>query len=301
MFRFDDRGRRNSRPRWRIRGGQIADRSAVIGLLDPPGRICGGEIRLEGQRIDDLAGGDARIRGKNIGTIFQDPLTSLDPLHRIGDQLIETIRSHLPLDEAAARARAIASAGRSRASRRCRAACAHGRTNFPAACASVSSSRWRSPGPQLLIADEPTTALDVSVQAQIIALLKRFPASRTSVLLVTHDMGVIAEAADRVAVMYAGQLVEVGKTRMLIGHPRHPYTRGLMDQSQALHVRPLACCKFPAPCQASRLCRRAARFIHAVVSASRNAWRIVRPCKLKERAPSLAGCRRPRSTRRERA
>ena len=147
------------------------------------------------------------IRGREIGAIFQDPLTSLNPLYTIGRQLVETIRTHLPTVRRRRRAtRAIELLRRSRHPARRRGASTTIRTSSPAACASASSSRWRCAAePRLIIADEPTTALDVSIQAQIIQLLKRLCREHgTAVMLITHDMGVIAETADRVAVMYAG-------------------------------------------------------------------------------------------------
>ena len=164
-------------------------------------------MRLDGARIDTLSPeAMRRIRGKRIGMVFQDPLTSLNPLYRIGEQLIETIETHTNLSGrrgAQARDRA---ADRGRHSRRRKSASTTIRTSFPAACANAWSWRWRSPPVrELVIADEPTTALDVSVQAQIIALLKRLCHEHgTAIMLITHDMGVIAETADRVAVMYAG-------------------------------------------------------------------------------------------------
>jgi len=203
---------------------------AIIGLLEPPGRVAAGEIRLEGERIDRLPPERMRrIRGRRIGTIFQDPLTSLNPLYTIGRQLVETITTHLDLDARAARARAIALLGE---------------VGIPAPEARFDHYPHQFSGgmrqrvvialalaaePRLVIADEPTTALDVSIQAQIIALLKRLAREhRTAVMLVTHDMGVIAETADRVAVMYAGRIAEIGPVKKVIHAPHHPYTVGLM-------------------------------------------------------------------------
>lgn len=215
--------------------GKSMTGNAVIGLLDPPARIAGGEVRLGGDRIDTLTG-DAlrRIRGKRIGMIFQDPLTSLNPLLRIGDQLVETMRTHLDLSARAARTRAIA---------------ALHEVGIPAPEARIDSYPHEFSGgmrqravialalcaePELVIADEPTTALDVSVQAQIIGLLKRLCRQRgVAVMLVTHDIGVIAEAADRVAVMYAGRLVEIGAVADVLHAPHHPYARGLLDAAPA--------------------------------------------------------------------
>ncbi len=216
--------------------GKSLTGNAVIGLLEPPGRIGAGEIRLEGERIDHLAPeAMRRIRGRRIGAIFQDPLTSLDPLFTIGEQLVESIRTHLPLDAQAARARAIALLGE---------------VGIPAPERRIDHYPHQFSGgmrqrvvialalcanPRLVIADEPTTALDVSIQAQIIALLKRLCADHgTAVMLITHDMGVIAETAHRVAVMYAGRIVEIGPVQQVIHDPQHPYTAGLMASIPAV-------------------------------------------------------------------
>ena len=207
--------------------------NAVIGLLNPPAHISSGQIHLNGTRIDHLKGDEMRrLRGKQIGMVFQDPLTSLNPLLRIGDQLTETMLAHLELTREDARKRAIA---------------ALEEVGIPGAAERVDSYPHEFSGgmrqrvvialalcaePSLIIADEPTTALDVSVQAQIIALLKKLCRERgTAVMLITHDMGVIAEAADRVAVMYAGQLAELGPVREVLTAPLHPYTDGLMGST----------------------------------------------------------------------
>ncbi len=185
---------------------------AVIGLIDPPGRIAGGEIYLSGMRIDNLPAEELRrIRGKRIGMIFQDPLTSLNPLYRIGDQLVETIRTHLNLTKSAARKRAIdllAEVGIPAPEKRIDAyphEFSGGMRQRVVIALAICAE------PELIIADEPTTALDVSVQAQIITLIKRLGRDHgTAVMLVTHDMGVIAETSDRVAVMYSGRIAEIG-------------------------------------------------------------------------------------------
>jgi len=203
---------------------------AVIGLIDPPGRITGGEIYLSGRRIDDLPPDEMRrIRGKRIGMIFQDPLTSLNPLYRIGDQLVETIRTHANLSEAAARKRAVdllAEVGIPAPEKRIDAyphEFSGGMRQRVVIALAICAE------PELIIADEPTTALDVSVQAQIIALIKRLGRDHgTAVMLVTHDMGVIAETCDRVAVMYSGRIAEIGPVREVVQNPLHPYAKGLM-------------------------------------------------------------------------
>lgn len=204
--------------------------NAVIGLLSPPAHIAAGEIWLNGQRIDPLEGEDMRkLRGKDIGMIFQDPLTSLNPLLTVGDQLAETMLTHLDISNSEAEKRAVA---------------ALDEVGIPGAEARIASYPHEFSGgmrqrvvialalcaePSLVIADEPTTALDVSVQAQITSLLKQLCRERgTAVMLITHDMGVIAETADRVAVMYAGRLAELGDVRDVLTAPQHPYTHGLM-------------------------------------------------------------------------
>ncbi|WP_422364781.1 ABC transporter ATP-binding protein [Pelagibius sp.] len=210
--------------------GKSMTGNAVIGLLDRPAHIASGEILLNGTRIDNLTKDRLRrVRGKQIGMVFQDPLTSLNPLLPIGEQIAETILEHLPVSRAEAESRAVA---------------ALEEVGIPAAAARIGSYPHEFSGgmrqrvvialalcaePALVIADEPTTALDVSVQAQIIALLKQLCRERgTAVMLVTHDMGVIAEAVDRVAVMYAGRLAEIGAVRDVLTRPAHPYTTGLM-------------------------------------------------------------------------
>ena len=203
---------------------------AIIGLLEPPGRIAAGEIRLDGERIDDLpVERMRRLRGRRIGAIFQDPLTSLNPLYTVGQQLTETILAHLPVSRQEARERALAllvEVGIPAPEQRI--------DQYPHQFSGGMRQRVvialaLSAEPELIIADEPTTALDVSIQAQVIGLLKRLCRERsTAVMLVTHDMGVIAETADRVAVMYAGRLAEVGPVREVIHAPKHPYTVGLM-------------------------------------------------------------------------
>ena len=210
--------------------GKSMTGNAIVGLLEPPCRITGGAVRLEGRRIDNLLQEPfRRVRGKKIGVVFQDPLTSLNPLYTIGRQLIETIITHTELTGSQARRRAIeilTEVGMPAAEERI--------DSYP----QVFSGGMRQrvvialalcANPRLVIADEPTTALDVSIQAQIIALLKRLCREYgTAVMLITHDMGVIAETALRVAVMYAGRIVEVGPVQDVIRNAKHPYTAGLM-------------------------------------------------------------------------
>jgi peptide/nickel transport system ATP-binding protein len=210
--------------------GKSLTGTAIIGLLEPPGHIAGGEILLEGRRIDNLSYEQMRrIRGREIGAIFQDPLTSLNPLYTVGRQLIETIQTHTDLNATDAHKRAVQllqDVGIPGAERRV--------DHYPHQFSGGMRQRVvialaLCVNPRLVIADEPTTALDVSIQAQIITLLKRLCREHgTAVMLVTHDMGVIAETADRVAVMYAGRIAEIGPVRDVIKKPKHPYTVGLM-------------------------------------------------------------------------
>ena len=219
--------------------GKSMTGAAIIGLLEPPGRIAAGEILLDGRRIDNLRYEDMRrIRGKEIGAIFQDPLTTLNPLYTVGRQLAETMTTHLPITPAEARKRAIGWLDL---------------VGIPAAAQRIDSYPHEFSGgmrqrvvialalcaePRLIVADEPTTALDVSIQAQIIALLKSLAREKgTAMMLVTHDMGVIAEAADRVAVMYAGRIAEIGPVRNVVKQASHPYTVGLMGSIPPLDRR----------------------------------------------------------------
>ncbi|MGQ2909524.1 MAG: ABC transporter ATP-binding protein [Aliihoeflea sp.] len=216
--------------------GKSMTGSAVIGLIDPPGRISSGEILLQGERIDNLSPDQMRrYRGKRIGMVFQDPLTSLNPLYTVAEQLIETIRTHMPLSEADARKRAIKlldDVGIPAADRRI--------DDYPHQFSGGMRQRVvialaLCADPALVIADEPTTALDVSVQAQIIDVMKNMCAEYgAAIMLITHDMGVIAETADRVAVMYAGRIAEIGPVRDVITDAKHPYTAGLMGSIPTL-------------------------------------------------------------------
>jgi len=282
--------------------GKSLTGAAIIGLLEPPGRIAGGEIRLAGQRIDNLPHEQMRaIRGRKIGAIFQDPLTSLNPLYTVGRQLTETIQTHLGVGGEEARARAIRLLQE---------------TGIPAAEARIDQYPHQFSGgmrqrvvialalaaePQLIVADEPTTALDVSIQAQIIALLKRLCREHgAAVMLVTHDMGVIAETCDRVAVMYAGRIVEVGPVHDVIHAPAHPYTAGLMgsipsmdgERERLLQIEgamprltaiPSGCAFHPRCPRATERCHRERPELMAA-GATRAACWLVQPS-----VPSMAG------------
>ena len=210
--------------------GKSITGSAVIGLIEPPGRIAAGTVHLAGQRIDNLPSEKMRrIRGDKIGMVFQDPLSSLNPLYSVAEQLVETILTHKDISKKQARDRAIELLDK---------------VGIPAADLRIDDYPHQFSGgmrqrvvialalcadPELIIADEPTTALDVSVQSQIVGVLKKMCSEHgASVILITHDMGVIAEAADRVAVLYSGRMAEIGPVRDVIKHPQHPYTKGLM-------------------------------------------------------------------------
>ena len=205
--------------------------NAVIGLLEPPGEMTAGEVRLAGRRIDDLDGaGKRRLRGKRIGMIFQDPLTSLNPLQTVERQLVETIDLHLGTGEAEGRRHAVELLRQ---------------VGIPEPELRVKQYPHQFSGgmrqrvvialalcaePDVIIADEPTTALDVSIQAQILDLMRALCRERSvGMMIITHDMGVIADISDRVAVMYRGRLVEQGATAKILGDPDHEYTRSLIS------------------------------------------------------------------------
>ncbi len=194
------------------------------GRIEPESRIHLGDtdvLALEGEPLRE-------IRGRRIGMIFQDPMTSLDPVFRVGDQIAEGIRAHFPVSKREARERAVAllkdvgipdPAARADAYPHQLSGGMRQRVMIAIALAAE---------PEILIADEPTTALDVTVQAQILEVLDRLRAERgMAVLLITHDLGIVAGRADRVAVMYAGQIVEEATTAALFARPSHPYTQGL--------------------------------------------------------------------------
>ncbi len=216
-------------------GKSVTSLSAMRLIQSPPGRIAGGEIlfRRRDGSVHDLAKAPEKlmrsIRGNEIGMIFQEPMTSLNPVYTVGDQIGETLRLHQKLDRPAARAAALAmlkTVGIPAAERRI--------DEYPHQMSGGMRQRVMiamalACRPTLLIADEPTTALDVTIQAQILDLMRRLQAETgTAILFITHNLGVVAEIAHRVAVMYAGRVVEEGDVRALFKNPKHPYTRGLL-------------------------------------------------------------------------
>jgi len=204
--------------------------NAVLNLLQAPGRLASGEVWLNGERIDQLDKSTFRtIRGKRISMIFQDPMTSLNPIETIEYQLVETILTHLKMSRSEAEKRAVdllEQVGIPDAPQRIK--------QYPHQFSGGMRQRVvialaLSVEPEMIIADEPTTALDVTIQAQILQLIKDLCRERNlGVILVTHDMGVIAETADRVAVMYKGELIEVGETEQVMHNPKEPYTQSLI-------------------------------------------------------------------------
>ena len=211
--------------------GKSMTGNAVIGLLDDPARIASGEIWLKGRRIDNLSAEEKRaIRGREIGMIFQDPLTSLNPLFTVGEQLVETIRLHLNVSASEARERALSLLERvsipdpvTRFDQYPHQFSGGMRQRVVIALALCSE-------PSVIVADEPTTALDVSIQAQVLDLIKELAAEwHVGVILVTHDMGVIADTTEQVTVMYAGEVVESGSTDQVLGAPQHEYTKSLIS------------------------------------------------------------------------
>ena len=203
---------------------------AILRLIDPPLFQSGGEIRFDGRRIDTLSPRDLdAMRGKDIAAVFQESMTSLNPIMTVGRQLVETILAHLPLSRRQAEERAallLAEVGipgpRERLGAYPHQLSGGMRQRVVLALAFASE-------PRLIIADEPTTALDVSLQAQIVSLLKAMAGERgAAIIFITHDIGLIAQTADRVAVLYAGRIAEIGPTADVLRSPQHPYTKGLI-------------------------------------------------------------------------
>ena len=216
--------------------GKSVTMLSVMRLVDAPGRILEGKILFDGQDLLQLPEAEMRrIRGNRISMIFQQPLTSLNPVFKVGDQIAEVLEIHQGLSHEEARKRAIEMlemVGISDAERRADA--------FPHEISGGQAQRIMiamalATNPELLIADEPTTALDVTIQAQILDLMRALKERiGTSIIFITHDLGVIAEMADKVAVMYAGEIVEFADVHTLFNAPKHPYTQGLLSSIPVL-------------------------------------------------------------------
>ena len=191
--------------------GKSVTSLSVMGLLAEPGRVAAGSMEFEGRDLAALSEKDYReLRGNDMAMIFQEPMTSLNPVYRVGKQIVEAIRTHEKISKKEARERAIDLLRK---------------VGIPSPEKRIDDY----PHQKLLIADEPTTALDVTIQAQILDLLRRLrDDTGMAVLLITHDLGVVSETADRVVVMYCGQVVEEAEVRTLFDHPMHPYTLGLL-------------------------------------------------------------------------
>ncbi|MCZ8522278.1 MULTISPECIES: ABC transporter ATP-binding protein [Paenibacillus] len=220
--------------------GKSVTALSILQLVpEPYGRIVGGEIRYGGADLLQAGPKDIRrIRGNEIAMIFQEPMTSLHPVLTIGEQLTEPILVHRPLSRKAARLEALDLIRLVGISRPEAVYASYPHELSGGMLQRIMIAMALSCHPRLLIADEPTTALDVTIQAQILDLLRRIKEERgTSILLITHDLGVVAEMADRVVVMYGGKVVEQAPVLELFRHPQHPYTRGLLQAKPVLHQR----------------------------------------------------------------
>ena len=251
-------------------GKSVTSLSIMRLIDDPPGKIVGGKLLFQGQDILDLNQSELyKVRGGKIAMIFQDPMTSLNPVYTVGDQIAEAVKTHLKLDDKAAWNRAAEMLERVRipeARRRL--------THYPHEFSGGMRQRVMiaialSCNPQLLIADEPTTALDVTIQAQVLELMKGLAQEfRTATLLITHDLGVVAGTCDRVNVMYAGRIVEAAPTKTIFAKPAHPYTQALLaavprpdaqrgSRLSAIGGRPPNLINLPPGCPFAPRCRKA--------------------------------------------
>ncbi|MEQ9815296.1 MAG: ABC transporter ATP-binding protein [Azospirillaceae bacterium] len=219
--------------------GKSALGQSIMRLIQPPGRITGGRIEFAGRDLLTLGDREMRrLRGREIAMIFQDPMATLDPVQRIGDQIAELLEFHTDLGRAAIRKRVVEmleQVGIPQPAARYR--------NYPHEFSGGMQQRAIIAAalilqPRLVIADEPTTALDVTVQAQILDLLRRLQESRTNtaIILVSHDLGVVSQLCDRVCVMYSGEVIEEASTGEILADPRHPYTVGLIASMPRLDV-----------------------------------------------------------------
>ncbi|MGF7034961.1 peptide/nickel transport system ATP-binding protein [Paenibacillus mucilaginosus] len=220
--------------------GKSVTALSILQLIQGPhGRIAGGEILFGGRDLLQAAPNDIRrIRGNEIAMIFQEPMTSLHPVLTIGEQLTEPILEHRPVSRRAARLEALDLIRLVGIARPEAVYASYPHELSGGMLQRIMIAMALSCHPRLLIADEPTTALDVTIQAQILDLLRRIKEERgTSILLITHDLGVVAEMADHVVVMYAGRIVEQAPVLELFRHPQHPYTQGLLRAKPVLHRR----------------------------------------------------------------
>jgi oligopeptide/dipeptide ABC transporter ATP-binding protein len=218
--------------------GKSVTAQALMGLIELPGRITNGDVRWKGDSlVRDAEKTLQRVRGREIAMVFQDPMTSLNPVFTIGTQIAEVMRQHLGMSRRAARERAVELLDLVGIANPARRAEQHPHEMSGGMRQRVLIAMALACEPELLIADEPTTALDVTIQAQILELIAELQERLgLAVLLITHDLGVVAGLCDRVAVMYAGKLVEVGDATGLFAHPRHPYTAGLLRSTPRLDV-----------------------------------------------------------------
>jgi oligopeptide/dipeptide ABC transporter ATP-binding protein len=216
--------------------GKSVTARAILRLVEPAGRITGGDVRFDGRSVLELDAAALRaLRGRAIGMVFQDPVASLNPVLTCGDQIEEVLRVHAVCSRSEARGRAIELLRRVRLPDPERHARAYPHQLSGGMCQRVALALAIACSPRLLIADEPTTALDVTVQAQLVELLMSLQAETgMAILLISHDLGLVAGVADRVAIVYAGRIVESAPVERLFASPRHPCTRGLLRALPAL-------------------------------------------------------------------
>ncbi|NCC51621.1 MAG: ABC transporter ATP-binding protein [Spartobacteria bacterium] len=249
--------------------GKSVTSMSILRLIPcPPGRITGGEILFDGQDLLTLPIPQLRrIRGQAIGMIFQEPMTALSPLHRIGSQLVEAWQFHYPLKRREAWEQSLAWLEKVGIPDPAQQMYAYPYQLSGGMRQRVMIAAAMMMAPRLLIADEPTTALDVTIQAQILDLMRAMKKADTSVLLITHDMGVIWEMCERVAVMYAGEIVEVGDVEPLFNTPLHPYTEALLQSIPSLAEGrgrlPTIKGQVPSPLEYPAGCRFSSRCPHA--------------------------------------
>jgi peptide/nickel transport system permease protein len=250
--------------------GKSVTALSLMGLVaSPPGRIVGGAVRYAGRDVLGLNAEQLRrIRGKDVAYVFQDPLSTLHPLHPIGEQIAEAIRAHRPMSHEQAWKRVVELLDQVHIPNAARRAHSYPHELSGGMRQRVGIAMALANEPSLIVADEPTTALDVTVQAQILALLDEIRRTRnTSLLFITHDFGVLAQLSDRVAVMYAGRIVEQGRTAEVLAHPAHPYTARLIDcvpvlgsgrrEMSAIPGLPPSADSMPAGCAFAERCDRA--------------------------------------------